>query len=649
MDYNDNEYEGQNLHLAGEETSKISSVLRPFALPKFDFDDSLHGHLRFDTLVENEVFLGIPSQEDNQWIEDFSRGGNGIEFSSSAAESCALPRHINVWSEATSTESVEMLLKAVGQEELVPGENMMEESDPSEQLGSSTKQIENNLRQESKSDDGDCGNPSLPPVEIEGNISSSNQSAVVGGVHTEYAIEVQGTNFSAYGVFVDCKDSSLIPTSGNSNVDTTIAGENHGDACGLLNESLSNLVQESIPALGTEIEINNIESSSQNIAVIVRESVDQDKIDTSFVSSSCIAKGTSDSVEEQAEECNRNDDKLGETASETDNTDRHCFREAVLETESSKEEQAVVVRVTNFGEASSMHEKGESVSTVDGSHDGEFVVETASSSKQETVLFSPGIEINHPSDSSSIYHEKSSVSLPEEGIEGLGTEESDVAALTIYSNTEKKQFPVIESLDQHTSPVINKDISCGGNYSLESTDATFESSVLNVVPSNPENDGQSNNTDGPVPVPGNSTGLASAGECCKDKSLIDDIRDARDTAVIQKENIETENHVHAPLVAGSTQNCSEDITSTQADAHGSELDVSADEKEAKKLHLDSNDISCDDNEKEAGSTFKGEEVGEEVKPGTTPGSELDSSGDYPGIILPWSFIFVLLFSFLLFV
>ncbi|KAM7531100.1 hypothetical protein LguiB_034510 [Lonicera macranthoides] len=114
MDYDGNDFQGQKLQLAGEGSAKLSSVLHPYPLPKFDFDDSLRGHLRFDTLVESEVFLGIPSQEYSQWIEDFSRGASGIEFSPSAAESCSISRHINVWSEATSSESVEMLLKSVG-------------------------------------------------------------------------------------------------------------------------------------------------------------------------------------------------------------------------------------------------------------------------------------------------------------------------------------------------------------------------------------------------------------------------------------------------------------------------------------------------------------------------------------------------------
>lgn len=150
MDYNDNDYQS---HLTGEDSSKVSSVLHPYTLPKFDFDDSLQGHLRFDSLVENEVFLGIPTQEDNQWIEDFSRGSSGIEFSSSAADSCSIPRRNNVWSEATSTESVEMLLKSVGQEEMVPGDTIIEGSDAGNELGCLIQPLESNLKLDDKRDD----------------------------------------------------------------------------------------------------------------------------------------------------------------------------------------------------------------------------------------------------------------------------------------------------------------------------------------------------------------------------------------------------------------------------------------------------------------------------------------------------------------
>ncbi|KAJ9556247.1 hypothetical protein OSB04_010861 [Centaurea solstitialis] len=148
MAYDDNEFQGQNLHLAGESCSKVSPALHPYALPKFDFDDSLQGQLRFDSLIENEVFLGITSQEDNQWIEEYSRGSSGIEFSSSAVES----RRNNVWSEATSSESVEMLLKSVGHEEKVVEETVIEQLDISDESGSLTKIMDPNLNQDDGKD-----------------------------------------------------------------------------------------------------------------------------------------------------------------------------------------------------------------------------------------------------------------------------------------------------------------------------------------------------------------------------------------------------------------------------------------------------------------------------------------------------------------
>ncbi|GAV72838.1 Agenet domain-containing protein [Cephalotus follicularis] len=151
MDYDDNDFQSQNLHLAGEGNPKFPPVLRPYALPKFDFDDSLHGHLRFDSLVETEVFLGIEGGEDNHWIEDFSRGSSGIQFSSSAAESCSIPGRNNVWSEAASSESVEMLLKSVGQDEIVPGKAIIKGSDACDELGCIIKQMEPSLKHDDDS------------------------------------------------------------------------------------------------------------------------------------------------------------------------------------------------------------------------------------------------------------------------------------------------------------------------------------------------------------------------------------------------------------------------------------------------------------------------------------------------------------------
>ncbi|KAE8722219.1 Detected protein of confused Function [Hibiscus syriacus] len=147
MDYDDNDLHNTNLHLAGEGNNKFPPVLCPYALPRFDFDDNLHGDLRFDSLAETDVFLGIESSDDNQWIEDFSRGSTGIAFSSSAAEPCSISRCNNVWSEAASSESVEMLLKSVGQDESILSQTISKDSDACDELGGGViKLMEPNLK-----------------------------------------------------------------------------------------------------------------------------------------------------------------------------------------------------------------------------------------------------------------------------------------------------------------------------------------------------------------------------------------------------------------------------------------------------------------------------------------------------------------------
>ncbi|GMJ10995.1 hypothetical protein HRI_004768700 [Hibiscus trionum] len=149
MDYDDNDLQSPNLHLAGEGNSKFPPVLNPYALPRFEFDDNLNGHLRFDSLAETEVFLGIESSEDNQWIEDFSRGSTGIAFSSSASEPCSISRRTNVWSEAASSESVEMLLQSVGQDERIIGQTIIKDSDACDELGGGTiKHMDPSLKHE---------------------------------------------------------------------------------------------------------------------------------------------------------------------------------------------------------------------------------------------------------------------------------------------------------------------------------------------------------------------------------------------------------------------------------------------------------------------------------------------------------------------
>ncbi|CAL1401550.1 unnamed protein product [Linum trigynum] len=177
MDYDDSDFQSQNLHLAGEGSNKFPPVLRPYALPKFEFDDNLHGPLRFDNLVETEVFLGIESNEDSQWIEDYSRGSTAIQFTSSAAESCCISRQNNVWSEATSSESVEMLLRSVGQEESVTRQAIAKKSNTCDELGCMISQMEPSLKQDSnlpnRTVDIPDVKPMLPPLDIDEGLSGS--------------------------------------------------------------------------------------------------------------------------------------------------------------------------------------------------------------------------------------------------------------------------------------------------------------------------------------------------------------------------------------------------------------------------------------------------------------------------------------------
>ncbi|XP_006662055.1 uncharacterized protein LOC102709312 isoform X2 [Oryza brachyantha] len=117
MDYDDTDFQSQNFQLVGEDNSKFPAGLRQFPLPKLDIDDQLQNHLRFDNLIDSEgLFSG--QGHGNSWIEVLSTGSSVVDFSSSAAESCSINRTNNVWSEATSTESVEMLLKSVGENEM---------------------------------------------------------------------------------------------------------------------------------------------------------------------------------------------------------------------------------------------------------------------------------------------------------------------------------------------------------------------------------------------------------------------------------------------------------------------------------------------------------------------------------------------------
>ncbi|XP_021682092.2 uncharacterized protein LOC110666046 isoform X3 [Hevea brasiliensis] len=270
MDYDDNDFHSQNLHLAGEGSNKFPPVLRPYALPKFDFDDSLHGNLRFDSLVETEVFLGIESNEDSQWIEDFSRGSSGIQFNSGGAESCSISRCNNVWSEATSSESVEMLLKSVGQEEHIPAQISSKESDACDELGCIIKQMEPSSKQDTNIPARVVGvtnlQPTLQPGEFPENFSVLNDDG--GGQQPQVRDSSQAHQAIASvdpglgdltAISVDVR---LPIAEGSQFIDDKCNEINQREGDTVINESLDNRTQE---GSASATQINNAFATVKNI------------------------------------------------------------------------------------------------------------------------------------------------------------------------------------------------------------------------------------------------------------------------------------------------------------------------------------------------------------------------------------------------
>ncbi|XAR70467.1 hypothetical protein NMG60_11027321 [Bertholletia excelsa] len=297
MDYEDNDFPGQNLYLAGEGSSKFSPVLRPYALPKFDFDDGLQSHLRFDSLVENEVFLGIPSQEDNHWIEDFSRGSNGIEFNTSAAESCSISRRNNVWSEATSVESVEMLLKSVGQEQKVPGETIIEESDACDELANLTDQMEPHVKQDFVKDICNSETALASDKLLE---HSSRLNDAEGTLNTQETEASTCESSHGLGPIASSATCDVFVTKCNARVDGKWDNRNQFQVITSVNESLENRMPKDFSS--AEMQIDDIGSYAQDIAALVVVSKNQESenlvSDASFENVNCHVTDTDKPVGE---------------------------------------------------------------------------------------------------------------------------------------------------------------------------------------------------------------------------------------------------------------------------------------------------------------------------------------------------------------
>ncbi|RWV84041.1 hypothetical protein GW17_00054281 [Ensete ventricosum] len=127
MDCDDNDFQNENFQLIGEDNDGFPRSLQSYA-PKFDIDDHFQTHLRFDSLAETGLLLGIQGEENN-WIEEFSPRNSAIEFGSSASRTCSLSRHDISWSNAPSSESVQMLVKSVEKDEKVSPQIMNTEAE----------------------------------------------------------------------------------------------------------------------------------------------------------------------------------------------------------------------------------------------------------------------------------------------------------------------------------------------------------------------------------------------------------------------------------------------------------------------------------------------------------------------------------------
>ncbi|XP_031393869.1 uncharacterized protein LOC116205406 isoform X1 [Punica granatum] len=270
MDYDENDFQNQNHHLAGDGNNKFPPVLNPYALPKFDFDDSLPGHLRFDSLVETEGFLGIENNEDNRWIEDFSRGSCGIDFTKSAADSCSISRCNNVWSEATSSESVEMLLKSVGHEETVPRQNVAEVSDAFDELGCLTKRMEPDVRPDAIfTKIGDVGDlqPAVAPEEVPEDSSGLKNDMGADQSRVEVSLQDHGESVEKDSTNIDLDTGGKLGLSAegylfDGETSINVSGRDVGD---VVIDSAKNDAKEDITC--SEVKVDDATRDSGNIAV----------------------------------------------------------------------------------------------------------------------------------------------------------------------------------------------------------------------------------------------------------------------------------------------------------------------------------------------------------------------------------------------
>ncbi|XP_039022654.1 uncharacterized protein LOC120155144 isoform X2 [Hibiscus syriacus] len=382
MDYDDNDSQSQNLHLAGEGNNKFPPVLRAYDLPRFDFDDNLRGNSRFDGLVETEVFLGIENSEDNQWIEDFSRGSTGIAFSSSAGEPCLISRRNNVWSEAASSESVEMLLKSLGQDENTLAQTISKDSDACDELACMIKQMEPSLKHKdsslSKFDD---IKPVLQTGEIPGKCMGDHQLV-------EDASKTQEKEPSVHGGLED-------PNSRNTGIPLIEMGESKDGKQIVLDETRAEAsVDQSLDYRGQEdkfasgSEVDTVIPSVQGTCL---SGVLIDDQDTTDLKNDIIDKNV-DSLEGENVDLSpehhiggRNliDDTVASVTS-------HVQKHSALEMQSREEEHAVGNNTVNVDEPSDRISEGSSYLHVEECNEVVGVEIPLQTGKSEDIVLSEG-------------------------------------------------------------------------------------------------------------------------------------------------------------------------------------------------------------------------------------------------------------------
>ncbi|URE05726.1 CCT motif [Musa troglodytarum] len=122
MDYDDNDFQNQNFQLIEEDNDGFPQNLQSYAPPKFDIDDHFQAHLRFDSLSETGLLLGIQGEENN-WIEEFSPRNTAAEFGSNSAQT-SISGHDNIWFNVPTSESAQILVNSVEDNEMVSSQVM---------------------------------------------------------------------------------------------------------------------------------------------------------------------------------------------------------------------------------------------------------------------------------------------------------------------------------------------------------------------------------------------------------------------------------------------------------------------------------------------------------------------------------------------